>query len=461
MARTALTAGAQRLRVVAAVPALVAIFFLGQGVLDRRAWRLDLTPERRYTLSDHARHILDGLTADVRILAFLRSQDPRNPIIRDLLRQFELRTPHVHVDTVDVNRSPSLAREYDVASYGALVVESGGRRRVVTSPHEEVLIAAILQATRQERRTVGWVLGHGEGDLTSIDRTHGYSTARRLLEDEYYDVIPVSLIGGDVPVGTSALVIAGPSRDYLPEELAALDRYLQRPGQLLVMLDPKQAPALAAFLERYHLRLGRDVVVDPDARLYEGEYVTMELEYERDAHPVLAPLKAAPLFSRTRSVETLTASGRDTVGRVFLRTGSESWTTTDDAATRVAVPVFLQGRDRRGPIGVGAQVAFRTPVLPGEEPRQGRIIAYGNAQFANNFFIEFLGNKDLFANSVAWLVSDPEGVARRNPRQLPGVNQFFVSEEDGQRLFWTSAVALPGSFALVGIALAARRRWGS
>jgi ABC-type uncharacterized transport system involved in gliding motility auxiliary subunit len=461
VARPALSARGQSLRVVAAIPALVAIFLFGQGVLDRRAWRLDLTPERRYTLSDHAERVLDALTADVRILAFLRSQDPRNLVIRDLLRQFELHSRRVRVDAVDVNRSPSLAREYDVASYGALVVESGGRRRVVTTPQEEVLIAAILQVTRQERRTVGWVLGHGEGDLTSIDRNRGYSTARRVLENEYYDVVPVSLLGGDVPVGTSALVVAGPSKDFLPEELAALDRYLQRPGQVLVLLDPHQAAALVAFLERYHLRLGADVVVDPAARLYGGEYLTMELDYDRGAHPVLAPLTAAPLFSRTRSVDVLTASGHDTSGAVFLRTGAESWTTRDEGVTRAAVPTFVQGRDRRGPIGVGAEVAFQTPVLPGEDPRQGRILAYGNAQFANNFFIEFLGNKDLFANSVAWLVRDPEGVGRRNPRQLPGVNQFFVSDEDGQRLFWTSAVALPAAFAVVGMALAVRRRWSA
>jgi len=367
----------------------------------------------------------------------------------------------VHVETVDVNRSPSLAREYDVESSGALVVESGGRRRVVTSPQEDVLVAAILQVTRQDRRTIGWVLGHGEGDLTSIDRHSGYSTARRVLENEYYDVAPVSLFGGDVPVGTSVLIIAGPTKDYLPEELAALDRYLQRPGQVLVLLDPYQAPALAAFFDRYHVRFGRDVVVDPDARLYGGEYLTMQLAYDPGAHPILAPLTAAPLFSRTRSVETPTAAGHETAGVVFLRTGDQSWTTSDAGATRVAVPAFVQGRDRRGPIGVGAAVVFRTPVLPGEPPRQGRIVAYGNAQFANNFFIEFLGNKDLFANSVAFLVRDPEGVGRRPQRQAPGINQFFVSEEDGTRLFWISAVLMPAAFAAVGIALAARRRWSN
>ena len=110
MAGATLTARAQRLRVVAAVPALVAIFFLGQGVLDRAGWRLDLTAGRRYTLSEHARKVLGDLGTDVRILAFLRSQDPRNPAIRDLLRQMSLTSARLRVDVVDVNRNPSRAR---------------------------------------------------------------------------------------------------------------------------------------------------------------------------------------------------------------------------------------------------------------------------------------------------------------------------------------------------------------
>src|SRR6185503_16194393 len=120
------------------------------------------------------------------------------------------------------------ARQYGVDSYGALVVESDGRRRVFSNPGEEVLMAAILQVTRQQRKTVGWVAGHGEGDLSDTDRREGFSTARVLLEQEYYEVRPVSLIGDEVPPEVNVLVIAGPEKSFLPEELAALDRYLQR-----------------------------------------------------------------------------------------------------------------------------------------------------------------------------------------------------------------------------------------
>ena len=59
-----MSAARERLRIAAAIPALVAIFFLGQAALDRRGWRIDLTPELRYTLSDHARGVLDALDSD-------------------------------------------------------------------------------------------------------------------------------------------------------------------------------------------------------------------------------------------------------------------------------------------------------------------------------------------------------------------------------------------------------------
>jgi ABC-type uncharacterized transport system involved in gliding motility auxiliary subunit len=455
-----MTARTQRLRIALAVPALLGIFLLGQAILDRRAIRLDLTPERRYSLSDHARKILDALPADVRVVAFLRAQDPRNPAIEDLLRRVTGRSPRVRVDVVDVNRSPALAREYGVDSYGALVVESEGRRRVFSNPREEVLMAALLQVTRQQRKVVGVVVGHGEGDFDDTGRHRGFSTARALLEQEYYDVRPVTLLGDEVPPETSVLVVAGPQKSFLPEELTALDRYLQRPGHALVMLDPLRAPELASFLRRYAVDLPADVVVDPTARLYGGEQLTMQVAIERDAHPILGPLDAPPLFSLTRSVGVLRAGTEGIVGLPFLRTSSESWATSDAGVLSTGSGAFVSGRDRPGPVTVGLEVAFRTLTPPGAEPQQGRVVVYGNSEFANNFFIEFLGNKDLFVNTVNWLARERQTIAQRPRRQELGLQQFYVSAEQGDAAFWSTAVIQPAVFAAIGLALTARRRWG-
>src|SRR5262249_7931287 len=162
--------------------------------------------------------------------------------------------------------------------------------RVFSNPREEVLMAALLQVTRQQRKTVGWIVGHGEGDLNDADRRGGFSTARAGLEQEDYEGRPGSPIGDAVPVEVDGLVIGGREKGFLPEELAALDRYLQRPGQAFVMLDPLRAPELAAFLHGYSLALPPDVVIDPEARLYGGELLTMEVQTARAEHPVVGPL---------------------------------------------------------------------------------------------------------------------------------------------------------------------------
>jgi ABC-type uncharacterized transport system involved in gliding motility auxiliary subunit len=348
MARPPLSARTQRLRIALALPPLVGIFFLGQAILDHRALRLDLTPERRYTLSDQAKKVLDALPADVTIHAFLRAQDPRNPAIQDLLDRIRARSPRVHVDVLDVNKSPALARQYGIDSYGALVVESDGRRRVFSNPVEEVLMAALLQVTRQQRKVVGFVVGHGEGDLNDEDRRRGFSTARRLLEQEYYEVRPVSLLGDEVPPETAVLVIAGPQKDFLADELGTLGRYLERPGQVLVLLDPLRAPELAAFLRRWGVGLARDVVVDPSARIYGGEELTMRVPVERGRHPILDVLDAPALFSLTRSVEPVT----DVPGRSSRRATRAGRRRTRASSGRACPPssrdATARGRSRSG-----------------------------------------------------------------------------------------------------------------
>jgi len=186
----------------------------------------------------------------------------------------------------------------------------------------------------------------------------------------------------------------------------------------------------------------------------------MQVPFARGDHPILGPLDAPPVFSLTRSVNVL-PDDAGTVNAVgFLRTSPASWATTDTGVLRHGSPAFEAGRDRSGPVTVGLEVAFRALTPPGAEPQQGRLIVYGNAEFANNFFIEYLGNKDLFANTVNWLARDPQGLSHRPRRQELGVEQFYVSNEQGNAIFWGTAVVEPALFAALGLALAAWRRRG-
>ena len=457
MARAALSVGGQWTRIAVALPALAAIFVLGQLVLDARGWRFDLTPERRYTLSPRAREVVGGLDVDVRALAFLRSGDPRNVAIRDLLAQVAAVSPRVRVEMVDLNRSPALAREYEVYGVG-VVLEAVGRRRLVSSPNEDTLLAGLLAVTRPVPRVLAWVVGHGEGDVESAERRTGFARLRRLLTEEQYVIRPTTLGTRGIPDKTDAVVIAGPQEDFLPEELAVLNRYLQRPGRAVVLLDPLKAPALARFLSRYAVALDDEVVLDPSGRLYGGEWLTMRLVTGERTHPIVAPLAAAPLFSRARPVRTGGEDAGDVVVEPFLFTSRESWSTPDAGALRHGTATFVEGRDRRGPVSVGVAVTFPGLREPGMAERRGRLVVLGDSEFANNFFIDFLGNKDLVLNTMAWVSEEEQAMTHRPERAIPGVNQFYVTDEQGDRIFWQTVVLQPGLFLALGLGLVAWRR---
>jgi ABC-type uncharacterized transport system involved in gliding motility auxiliary subunit len=359
---------------------------------------------------------------------------------------------------VDLNRSPALAREYDVYGVG-VVLEAAGRRRLVSNPNEDSLLAGLLAVTRPVPRVLAWVVGHGEGDVESTERRTGFARLRRLLTEEQYVVRPTTLATRGIPDRTDAVVIAGPQEDFLPEELAVLNRYLQRPGRAVVLLDPLRAPALARFLSRYDVALDDEVVLDPTGRLYGGEWLTMRLLTGERTHAIVAPLAALPLFSRVRPVRPGSDGTGDVVVEPFLFTSRESWSTPDAGALRQGTATFAEGRDRSGPVSVGVAVTFPGLREPGMPVRRGRMVVLGDSEFANNFFIDFLGNMDLMLNAMAWVSEDESAVTHRPDRAIPGVNQFYVTDEQGDRIFWQTVVLQPFAFLVLGLGLVAWRRW--
>ena len=450
--------------VLTATLGLAAALFMLQVILSHYTWRLDLTPEKRFTLSDHARRVLTGLDRDVRVIAFLRSDDARNAEIEDLLTRVRNVSPHVQYSVVDVNRNPAVARQYGVDNYGSLVVESDGRRKDFASPREDILVEAILQVTRPARKLVYFVTGDGEQDIENTDRQRGYSAVRNALQREFYDVKSLNMLGdGAVPEDATVVVIAGPRRDLLASELGKLGEYMKRGGGLLVLLDPQTAPGLAAFLDRYGIKVGDDVVVDPENRLFAGDYLTMIVPGLSEQHPVSARLKSPPLFSQARSVRFAGSPDPNIKGIDFLHSAKSGWQTTDTEVLRTGVASFAAGRDQAGPVAVGVSVLVNNRAQGGEAGPGTlgvtRVIVLGDSDFANNFFIEYLGDKDLLVNAVNWLAGQEELVGARPQLRQPGVNQFFVSARQGRLAFILGTIVEPALFLVLGAAIFLRRRW--
>jgi ABC-type uncharacterized transport system involved in gliding motility auxiliary subunit len=441
------------LRAVVATAGLAGAMVTAQLLLAERSWRVDLTPDRRYVLSDHARQILETLTEEVTIRAFLRAEDPRNPEILDLLERFAAASPHVRHHVIDVNRNPALAWRYGVDAFGSIVVECGERRTEFPNPDEQTLVAAIVHVTRPQRRRVYFLTGHGERRIVERERRDGYSYARVALIQEMYDVEEIRLSDEQrVPADAAALVVASPRTRLSASVLRQIDAYVRSGGGLLALLDPGQAPNLVGLLQRYGVVVGSEIVLDEENRLFAGDYLTILVPGRSTVHPVGASLDAPPLMSQVRPVTTVATELTEAAVDV-LKSSKTSWRTADPSPLRTGAGEFVAGRDAPGPVPVGTSVLVR-----GHREVPGRVLVYGDSDFATNFFLEYLGNRDLFLNSVNWLAGEEAMVASRPPAKIPGVQQFFVSASQGRAAFWLGTVVQPAVVLLIGLAVYARRQ---
>ena len=426
---------------------LVAVLGMLGVIVFERNLRFDLTPERKFTLSQHAEQILDRLDRDVNIIAFTRGDDNRNIHMKDLFWRVRERQPRVAWRIVDVNRNPSLAREYGADAYGAVVVESGGRRKNFSNvTREDVLMAAILQVTRAERKIVYFLTGHGEHDIEDSGRRKGYTTIRSVLMDEFYEVQKLSLVSQpEVPEDADVLVIAGPRTDLLAEELHKIGAYLERGGGILALLEPDSSPSLNAFLTRWRMRFPDALVADGDNAMAQGEPLTMRVADPTDYSLITTRLIGDPVFSLSRPIEILEDDRQASFAtRAILRTGKEAWTIPSRTGQIAGATDFDPSRgDVRGQQVLGAQVVIEVDgevpddavTETGDAPRPtSRIVVLGDSDFADNFFVELLGNKDLFVNSVNWLAKEDELIAIRPQKKPVGREQLFLS---GRQSYWS------------------------
>ncbi len=427
-----------------------------QSILVEHNQRLDLTPQKTFTLSPRAKQVVSSLKRDVQVTAFINSDRPENFFIKDMLGRMAALSPYFHHSVIDMDRNPALTREYNATQYGTMVFESQGlRKRTLLGRGESAAMAALLQVTRAlGDKIIYFLTGHGEASFDDSSLVGGYTKLRGALFDEFYEERPLSLgESGAVPDDATVVVVFGPSADFLPFELEALSAYIQRGGALFVLLDPDSPPSFVTFLERYGISLPHLIAVDPTKRLYAGEMLTFRATATNKPHPMIRSVNASPIFSLAGVVEMQPDEKRGLSPQVILATSPQGWASLPENIPRTGVREFDEEQDFRGPIPIAGEMLVQT----GEAV--GRIVVFGDADFLNNSMVELGGNKDLFINAVNWLAEDQGQMAARPETQKSGVNQLFLASDQIQYVLVTSTVVLPGSFLLIGVGIFTWRRY--
>ncbi|MFO8060898.1 MAG: GldG family protein, partial [Bacillota bacterium] len=203
--------------------AIIGILVLVNVVAAQTSWRWDVTATGEHSLSEQTQTVLRELEEDVHILAFFPEGSEIGYEVEDLLREYQYLSNRIHVQFIDPEKKPGVAREYEVSSPYTTVVESGGQRRTISGYNlydmsagyddpsqimfrgEQAFTRAIIDLTQKVGASVYFMTGHGEADLYEE-----YSILRAYMDGEGYR--PSSWnpgSDGPIPEDADLIVIAG------------------------------------------------------------------------------------------------------------------------------------------------------------------------------------------------------------------------------------------------------------
>jgi ABC-type uncharacterized transport system involved in gliding motility auxiliary subunit len=112
---------------------------------------------------------------------------------------------------------------------------------------------------------------------------------------------------------------------------------------------------------------------------------------------------------------------------------------------------FDEKADLKGPVSL-AVVATKDA----GQNKKGRLIAFGDSDFASNGFIGAQGNGNLFMNTLNWLAQDESFISIR-PKN-PDDRRLTMSEAQGRLVSYVSVLLLPVSILLAGVSVWMKRR---
>jgi hypothetical protein len=239
----------------------------------RHPWRLDVTPDRRFTLSTHTRGVLAGLPAPVTATYFYNAHDQVTR--RDaeaLLRFYADASPRFRARSLDLDRP---RRGPGLALRPATVVASNMRPADPRRRRTRSFTAALAPAGGAP------AVAYGAGAARAPRRRRGRGSPARALEAEGFTTRP--LPGAAAIPRRGAVLLAGTTRELREREVEALAGYVARGGALVVLGDPPTPRSVRELLGRFGLEPGDDVVVDEQGRLIGADGLTARVAYLNEA----------------------------------------------------------------------------------------------------------------------------------------------------------------------------------
>ncbi len=434
---------------------VIAVLVLINWLGNRYNKTFDTTSNKRFTLSQETQKLVKNLKSDATITYI--DKGSAFDQAKGILDRYKNLSPKIHVQYIDYQKQPTVARAYGLRFPGTAYVEIGPRREEAKAVTEEGITGAFLKDLKGVRK-VCFVSGSQEHPLDDTD-SNGLSHFKTLVERDNYQAQSITLIDKTaVPSDCNVVVIAGPQADYTPNEVTAIKNYVENGGRVMFLLDPPldfgkehiaENAGLTGLLKSWGVTEENDLVLEenPMGQLFGfGAEIPLVSSYE--SQPIVSDLKNSFTgFPITRSLQVKNTD-KATVEKLFST--SDHAIATNKLNTNEVNPA--DPSNKKGPFVLGAAGSYNT----GKPSNPGRFVVIGSSGFLTNSMLGFQANRDLALNSINWLSSDEDLISIR-PKEAED-RRLNVTQRQMNVFFYFDLIAIPLIIIGGGVSIFLKRR---
>lgn len=447
------------------VALIIGIIVVVNFISSQLFFRLDLTQNKIYSISEVTKNSLGELDDIVNIKAYFSDNLPSQiqsvkQEVFDILSEYEvysggkIRVEHISPDADDeeVLRElyfkgiPQLTFEVVekdqmqlVNGFMGIEIKYGDNSEVIpavkqnTSDLEYQLTTAIKKVIVDELATIGILKSQGTVEAEQVLKAS-------LTElNELYNVIDVNLAEEDVaiPEAVDTLVVIGPEDTFSDEQLKAINSFLERGGALLVMAEgvrmgeglvaSTKTTGLESLLEQYGIKLNQNIVADTRSGMasFSQGFMTFTTAYPfwpkitregfSQENAAVAQLENV-ILPWPSSVEVDDSKISQDSYQYLISTTEKSWALSDNFNITPNANIVPQGEQKIRNLAVSVNGLVPNPY--GEEEKSminARIVVVGDSDFPqDNFLRQAPDNIGLFQNLVDILSFDEDLIAIRS-----------------------------------------------
>lgn len=420
------------------------------GVIGLVAWlstryssQFDWTAGGRNTLSAASAKVLEMFPGPVKITAYAREDKPLRERIQEQVSRFSRRKKDLTLVFVNPDLQPDQAREHGIAERGEMRVEYQGRSEEIMEPTESAITNALQRLLHVKEQHIVFLEGHGERSPKG-QANHDLGQFGDALGRKGVNITMINLaVTPSLPDNTDVLVLDGPRVNLLPGEIAQIQAYVKRGGNLWWMADPGELHGLEPLLQQLGLKFLPGTVVDATTQLLGINDPTFALVAEYPPHPITLGFEAMTVFPTTAALEK---TGESEFERTpFLSTVKRSWTETGPIEGKIKMDA--DKGEKEGPLQIGFALTREKKSAPeapdaGKEksakkeetkPGEQRIVVMGDGDFLANAYLGNGGNLNLGLNIIHWLsqneqfINVPASTARDKSLDLSPIASVAIA----------------------------------